>query len=131
VAAYLSRAGLTQNKVVDDMIISTDSGAKTFQGKLMGDGLALPKQASIKRIIEGNELRNFFESLLGGEVLTYDYKWLRTVKPGESSGAHMDSVYMGLCSSVSHREQAWQWSCLHVLDSVYGRPSHSWRPGCV
>jgi ectoine hydroxylase-related dioxygenase (phytanoyl-CoA dioxygenase family) len=37
----------------------------------------------------------FFEKILGGPVLTYDYKWLRVAATGASSTIHCDAVYMG------------------------------------
>jgi ectoine hydroxylase-related dioxygenase (phytanoyl-CoA dioxygenase family) len=37
----------------------------------------------------------FFDRFLGGESMTYDYRWLRVVGPGSNTGAHYDVVYMG------------------------------------
>ena len=33
----------------------------------------------VSEVIQGEAPRRFFEGLLGGEVLTFDYKWLRGV----------------------------------------------------
>ena len=46
-------------------------------------------------VVESPEIMKFFEGFLDGPVLTYDYKWLRAVGPGDNTGAHYDVVYMG------------------------------------
>ena len=42
-----------------------------------------------------NKFTSFFENLLGGEIISPEFKWLRTVGKGSSSKTHCDSVYMG------------------------------------
>lgn len=46
-------------------------------------------------VVNSDRVMNFFEAFLGGPVVTYDYKWLRAVGSGGSTGAHYDIVYMG------------------------------------
>lgn len=46
-------------------------------------------------VLEGEPVMDFFRRLLGGEVFTFPYKWLRAVPPGSNTGAHYDVVYMG------------------------------------
>jgi ectoine hydroxylase-related dioxygenase (phytanoyl-CoA dioxygenase family) len=46
-------------------------------------------------VVNSNSVMNFFEQLLDGPVLTYDYKWPRAVASGGNTGAHYDVVYMG------------------------------------
>ncbi|MCG3181288.1 MAG: hypothetical protein BIFFINMI_03668 [Phycisphaerae bacterium] len=46
-------------------------------------------------VLEGERVMSFFADLLGGEVFTFPYKWLRAVPPGSNTGAHYDVVYMG------------------------------------
>ncbi|GGD51087.1 phytanoyl-CoA dioxygenase family protein [Paenibacillus nasutitermitis] len=46
-------------------------------------------------VVNSPKVMEFFSTFLGGEVSTYDYKWLRAVANGESTGAHYDIVYMG------------------------------------
>ena len=46
-------------------------------------------------VVDSPEIMGFFERFLGGPVLTFDYKWLRAVGPGDNTGAHYDVVYMG------------------------------------
>ena len=40
-------------------------------------------------------LMQFFETLIGGPALHYDYTWFRAVAPGKGTLPHMDIVYMG------------------------------------
>jgi hypothetical protein len=50
---------------------------------------------SLLKVANSPKLMAFFESFLGGEVRTYDYKWPRAMPTGKSSGCHYDNVYMG------------------------------------
>lgn len=49
----------------------------------------------VRAVLEGKPIFDFFERLLGRPVLTFDYKWLRAVRPPDYTGAHYDVVYMG------------------------------------
>ena len=51
--------------------------------------------ADFKATVEHPRVMSFFSTLLGGEVMTYDYKWIRAITTGEATGAHLDVVYMG------------------------------------
>ena len=42
-----------------------------------------------------NKFTSFFEKILGGEIISPKFKWLRTVGKGSGSKTHCDSVYMG------------------------------------
>ncbi len=46
-------------------------------------------------LIQAESIKQFFDRFLGGESLTYDFKWLRAVGNGESTPSHYDVVYMG------------------------------------
>ncbi|NQX67147.1 phytanoyl-CoA dioxygenase family protein [Paenibacillus alba] len=46
-------------------------------------------------VVNSSSVMDFFERLLGGAALTYDYKWPRAVGHGGNTGAHYDIVYMG------------------------------------
>jgi hypothetical protein len=50
---------------------------------------------AVRAVLEGEPVFSLFQRLLGKEVLTYSYKWLRAVPKGEFTGAHYDVVYMG------------------------------------
>jgi hypothetical protein len=49
----------------------------------------------MRSVIEGKPIFDFFQHFLGTQPMTYDYKWLRAVRPGGFTGAHYDVVYMG------------------------------------
>ncbi|CAG7599885.1 hypothetical protein PAESOLCIP111_00348 [Paenibacillus solanacearum] len=46
-------------------------------------------------LVSGPPVISFFDRLLGGTSMTYDYKWPRAVGRGGNTGAHYDIVYMG------------------------------------
>ncbi|GGI45674.1 phytanoyl-CoA dioxygenase [Paenibacillus marchantiophytorum] len=46
-------------------------------------------------VVNSSKVMDFFERLLLGPALTYDYKWPRAVGHGGNTGAHYDIVYMG------------------------------------
>lgn len=46
-------------------------------------------------VVNSPTVLDFFERLLGGPAMTYDYKWPRAVAHGGNTGAHYDAVYMG------------------------------------
>lgn len=46
-------------------------------------------------VVNSSAVMSFFDRLLGGESLTYDFKWPRAVAAGDNTGAHYDVVYMG------------------------------------
>lgn len=46
-------------------------------------------------VVNHPDVMGFFSELLGGAAMTYDYKWLRQIAKGDSTGAHYDIVYMG------------------------------------
>ena len=55
---------------------------------------------ALQAVLEGARPRQFFEKLLGGEILTFDYKWLRGVHREAFTGAHVDNVYMSRGTSL-------------------------------
>ena len=50
---------------------------------------------AFRALVESPQIMGFFANFLGGDVLTFDYKWLRIVGTGGGTGAHYDVVYMG------------------------------------
>lgn len=46
-------------------------------------------------VVNSSKVFSFFEQLLGGPVVTYDFKWPRAIAKGGNTGAHYDNVYMG------------------------------------
>jgi hypothetical protein len=50
---------------------------------------------ALEKLIYGERVMSFYESLLQGEVLHYDFTWFRPVGPGRGTAPHCDLVYMG------------------------------------
>eukprot|EP00697_Spironema_sp_BW2_P007896 gnl/Spiro4/22339_TR10995_c0_g1_i1.p1 gnl/Spiro4/22339_TR10995_c0_g1~~gnl/Spiro4/22339_TR10995_c0_g1_i1.p1 ORF type:complete len:406 (-),score=37.78 gnl/Spiro4/22339_TR10995_c0_g1_i1:136-1353(-) len=71
-----------------------DHSTATDQGRLHGLE-KLVQTAPFKRLLEGPEIFRLFRDVFGEPALTLDHKWVRAVAPGESTGFHMDSVYVG------------------------------------
>ena len=69
--------------------------AEGGRGAFLGGSKTLTRSPEFLKLVESPDVMGFFSRLLGGEVLTYDYKWLRVVGPGDFTGAHYDVVYMG------------------------------------
>ncbi len=57
---------------------------------------------AVKRVLEGEELFEFFGAYFGEPALTFDYKWLRAVGHEKFTGCHYDVVYMGQGSQRLH-----------------------------
>jgi hypothetical protein len=65
---------------------------------MMWGGGAEELQADFPRfldVVNHPSVLDFFDRLLGGKSMTYDYKWPRAVAHGGNTGAHYDVVYMG------------------------------------
>lgn len=61
-------------------------------GAFFGTNEDMPEFLSV---VNSPRVMDFFANLLGGPVITYDYKWLRAIPREGSTGAHYDIVYMG------------------------------------
>ena len=64
-------------------------------GGFFGGENDLTKKPAFQEMVISEPVMSFFETLRGGPIATYDYKWLRVVGPGDFTGAHYDIVYMG------------------------------------
>jgi len=47
-----------------------------------------------QNLTEDQRIMSVYESLLGGPVQTFDFKWPRFVRPGEGTGIHSDNIYV-------------------------------------
>jgi len=56
---------------------------------------ALRTLSELEALSHHPKLMAFFEMFLGGEVLSYNYTWIRAARIGEATGCHYDHVYMG------------------------------------
>ena len=70
-------------------------------GRTMGTP-AVTHHPDVQAVLEGDELFKFFRNFFGGDTRTFDYKWLRFVRPDGWSGPHFDFVYMGRGSKQLH-----------------------------
>eukprot|EP01130_Rhizamoeba_saxonica_P005431 TRINITY_DN2174_c0_g1_i1.p1 TRINITY_DN2174_c0_g1~~TRINITY_DN2174_c0_g1_i1.p1 ORF type:complete len:299 (+),score=67.89 TRINITY_DN2174_c0_g1_i1:934-1830(+) len=52
-------------------------------------------QLAVLKVLEHQNMYKLLEELLGGEVVTFAYKWLRAVHQHKFTGIHMDRVYLG------------------------------------
>jgi ectoine hydroxylase-related dioxygenase (phytanoyl-CoA dioxygenase family) len=65
------------------------------RGAFLGGSKEMTRTEAFLNVVESPEVMGFFSRFLEADVLTYDYKWLRVVGPGDFTGAHYDIVYMG------------------------------------
>jgi hypothetical protein len=65
------------------------------QGGFRGGDKKLTDVPAFVELVRSGNLIRFWETFLGGEVLPFDFRWLRVVPPGSFTGAHYDVVYMG------------------------------------
>jgi len=69
--------------------------APRARGSFLGGAKAITHTPEFLGVVNSPELMQFISDYLGSPALTYDYKWLRCVGNGDSTGAHYDIVYMG------------------------------------
>ncbi|MBI3800069.1 MAG: phytanoyl-CoA dioxygenase, partial [Deltaproteobacteria bacterium] len=53
------------------------------------------KFPSVRRLMHGGRIMQFYERFLGGTARAYDHIWLRVPSPGQVTGPHCDIIYMG------------------------------------
>lgn len=70
-------------------------------GRTMGTP-AVTHHPDVLSVLEGAELFSFFRKFFGSDTRTFDYKWLRFIRPTAWSGPHFDFVYMGRGSKQLH-----------------------------
>lgn len=72
--------------------ISTDNKSAMWGGS--GESLQDDLPGFVD-VVTHPSVMSFFDRLLGGPSMTYDYKWPRAIAHGGNTGAHYDVVYMG------------------------------------
>jgi ectoine hydroxylase-related dioxygenase (phytanoyl-CoA dioxygenase family) len=89
-------ANLDSNGQIDrSQPISEAVVADGGRGAFLGGSKTLTRSKPFLNLVESLEIMSFFARFLESDVLTFDYKWLRVVGPGDFTGAHYDVVYMG------------------------------------
>ncbi len=69
--------------------------AEGGRGAFLGGSKPMTRTHTFLDLVESPEVMGFFARFLEADVITYDYKWLRVIGPGDFTGAHYDIVYMG------------------------------------
>ena len=88
-------------QVLRDEGVADKSGgpldARPAPGEAKRNGIEgrLGQCPAFRQVVESERIRRFMEGIYGGEALTFTYKWMRVVGPGDFTGAHYDVVYMG------------------------------------
>lgn len=59
----------------------------------------------LRELLYTGRMMDFYRQFLGGEVLHFDYTWLRAVAPGRGTAPHGDSVFMN--RGTSNLYTAW------------------------
>lgn len=87
---------LDKNEQLDRSYPMMDAVVKPgARGAFLGGSKTLTRDPAFLAMVESPEIMGFFAHFLQSDVLTFDYKWLRLVAPGDFTGAHYDIVYMG------------------------------------
>ena len=87
---------LDENEQIDRSYPLDDAiPAEGKRGMFWGGNKTVTHQPAFLNLVESPEIMNFCEHYYDAPIMTYDYKWLRVVGPGNFSGAHYDIVYMG------------------------------------
>lgn len=84
---------LAPDKPLMDGVYNVDYPEPTTTGSMGNKHLT--QLDAFKTVVEGTPILDFFKLFLGGEVRTFDFKWLRTAGPESSSPIHYDIVFMG------------------------------------
>jgi hypothetical protein len=77
------------SRPLDEAIYSGASKRPSDFAKSLRTGAAVRAMCHQGRLVE------FFEHFLGGAVRSFDFIWVRTVRPQGVTGCHYDVVYMG------------------------------------
>lgn len=81
---------------LDDAVVDPEGKYASTMGKR-----PITHDPAVRSVLESKEIFGFFESYFGKQCLTFDYKWLRCVRRPDSTGAHIDIVYMGRGSTAN------------------------------
>ena len=85
-------------KLVEKDYLAPGSNVEDGVIGAQGKGLNLhghDQPQALLDLVNSKKTLAFFDRFLGGESTTFDFKWLRAVDTGDSTGAHYDVVYMG------------------------------------
>lgn len=93
---HMMTGNLASNEVLDPRFPPEQCHVKAgARGAFLGGNRAMTRSRPFLDLVESPEIMRFFANYFSSDVLTFDYKWLRLVGPGDFTGAHYDVVYMG------------------------------------
>jgi hypothetical protein len=75
---------------LDDAVVNFEGQYANTMGRR-----GITHEPAVRAVLESKEMFDFFGGYFGEPPLTFDYKWLRCVRNPDSTGAHIDIVYMG------------------------------------
>lgn len=93
-----ARQGLLERMADAGML---DPEAPLMEGRVLSENRKgfSPELATnnpqVQRVVRGPELLDFYSTLLGGEVRSFDFVWVRSMPPGSGTPPHCDIVFMG------------------------------------
>ena len=128
---------LAPNTPLMDGVFNPEYPEPTSTGS-MGNK-ALTQLSAFKAVVEGAPVMNFFRRFLGGDALTFDFKWLRTAGPGSASPIHYDIVFMGrgtqkpllLLDTLRRRAvRTGPYRLLPRVEPIQQRSGNVWQSGC-
>ncbi len=82
---------------LDDAVMVEGAG-----GGFLGGAKRVTHADEFLGVVESPEIMGFFDFYFGEPTRTFDYKWLRAVGTGGSTGFHYDAVYMSRGSERLH-----------------------------
>lgn len=91
ILAHLRAAGV----LADDALGSSARCRPGVSTPNMKGQREITHHSAVAGILEGPRVQALFADVFGEGVRTFDYKWLRATPPGEFTGVHADTVYMG------------------------------------
>lgn len=88
---HLAAAGaLAPGSSPDDAVAAASVEPPNMKGRR-----EITHHPAVGEILEGPRMMALFAQLFDEPARSFDYKWLRATPPGEFTGVHADSVYMG------------------------------------
>ena len=90
ICEYLARCIDDENADLMDAVIKPGASKPKLNGQQV-----ITHSQPLLAVLENKRLFSFFHTLFGTNATTFDYKWLRAIPNGRSTGAHYDVVYMG------------------------------------
>ena len=89
----LARSIIKADAALTEAMFNTDHSPAASTSAVTNETLA--QSETVTAVVKGLPVMAFFKRLLGTEVTSFNYRWLRTAGTGASSPIHCDKVFMG------------------------------------